>query len=208
MSPTATTNSPLTVPQPSCPLRNRTDRERIRMFMGLVWFGRLCQGWSRKVGVLGAGGLCDTSGVGQFTDVASGDYGAAYILCMRALGVSVGTGGGGFGPDQTLTRGQMASFLVRLWRDVLGRACPGGGTPFSDVAGSVHENNIACIYTLGITVGTTTTTYSPQDELTASQISRFLLRTYQKAGNNCPDRGSETRRSRRLPPRSQRHTRC
>ena len=138
-----------------------------------------------------AGGLCDTSGVGQFTDVASGDYGAAYILCLRALGVSVGTGGGGFGPDQTLTRGQMASFLVRLWRDVLGRACPGGGTPFSDVAGSVHEDNIACIYNLGITVGTTTTTYSPQDELTASQISRFLLRTYQKAGNNCPDRGSE-----------------
>ena len=123
--------------------------------------------------------------------MASGDYGAAYILCLRALGVSLGTGGGGFGPDQTLTRGQMASFLVRLWRDVLGRACPGGGTPFSDVAGSVHEDNIACIYNLGITVGTTTTTYSPQDELTASQISRFLLRTYQKAGNNCPDRGSE-----------------
>ena len=59
------------------------------------------------------------------------------------------------------------------------------------MAASVHEYNIACIYNLGITVGTTTTTYSPQDEVTASQTSRFLLRTYEKAGNNCPDRGSE-----------------
>ena len=110
---------------------------------------------------------------------------------MRALDLSVGTGGGRFAPDETLTRGQVASFLVRLWRDVLGRSCPGGGTPFTDVAGSVHEDNIVCIYNLGITVGTTTTTYSPGDELTASQISRFLLRTYEKAGNLCPSRSSE-----------------
>lgn len=139
-----------------------------------------------------AGGeLCDTSGVSQFSDVPPGDYGSAYILCMRALGLSVGMGGGRFGPDETLTRGQMASFLVRLWRDVLGRSCPGGGTPFTDVVGSVHEDNIACIYNLGITVGTTTTTYSPGDKLTVSQTSRFLLRTYKKAGNRCPSRSSE-----------------
>ena len=139
----------------------------------------------------GAGSLCNTSGVGQFSDVAPGDYGDAYILCMRELGLSVGIGSGEFGPDQTLTRGQMASFLVRLWRDVLDRGCPRGRTPFMDVAGNVHEENIACIYNLGITVGTTATTYSPHDDLTASQISRFLLRTYEKAGNNCPNRGSE-----------------
>ena len=137
------------------------------------------------------GGLCDTAGVGQFSDVASGDYGAAYILCMRALGLSVGTGGGQFGPDETLTRAQMASFLVRLWRDALGMSCPGGRAPFTDVAGSVHENNIVCIYNLGITVGTTATTYSPGDDLSASQISRLLLRTYERAGNRCPSGVSE-----------------
>jgi len=141
------------------------------------------------------GGLCDTSGVDQFTDVGVGDYGAAYILCMRALGLSVGKGGGEFGPDQTLTRAQMASFLVRLWRDVLGRSCPGGRAPFTDVAGSVHEDNIVCLYNLGITVGTTTTTYSPGDDLTASQISRFLLRTYERTGHRCPNGASELDRA-------------
>ena len=190
VSPTATTN-PADGPPAVLPV---TQPDRLGTDTNVYGSGVVRSSLSGMVAQSGGssiGGLCDTSGVGQFTDVASGDYGAAYILCMRALGVSVGTGGGGFGPDQTLTRGQMASFLVRLWRDVLGRACPGGGTPFSDVAGSVHEYNIACIYNLGITVGTTTSTYSPQDELTASQISRFLLRTYEKAGNNCPDRGSE-----------------
>ena len=33
-------------------------------------------------------GLCDSGGTGQFVDVGDSDYGAAYILCMRALGLS------------------------------------------------------------------------------------------------------------------------
>ena len=86
----------------------------------------------------------------------------------------------------------MASFLVRLWRDVLDRQCPDGGAPFTDVAtGSTHAANIDCVYSLGITKGVTTTTYGPGDNLAASQISRFLLRTYEKAGETCPDLESE-----------------
>lgn len=108
------------------------------------------------------GGLCDAEGVEQFSDVGIDDYGAAYVLCMRALGLSVGRADGGFGPDAELTRGQMASFLVRLWRDVLGRECPVEGTsPFVDVAGSVHEVNIECLFRLEITKGITAVSYGP-----------------------------------------------
>ena len=143
-------------------------------------------------GVVAQGvGLCDSSGVAQFGDVSAGDYGASYVLCMRALGLSLGTGDGTYGPDRELTRGQMASFLVRLWRDVLGMGCPEGGTPFTDVAGSVHADNIECLYNLGITLGKTATSYAPGSDLTASQISRFLFRTYEKAGRSCEDRDSE-----------------
>ena len=85
----------------------------------------------------------------------------------------------------------MASFLVRLWRDVLDRPCPAGGTPFRDVTGTAHEIDIACIYNLGITKGTSPSTYDPLAELTVSQIARFLLRTYEKAGMSCPSHGSE-----------------
>ena len=143
-------------------------------------------------GVVAQGvGLCDSSGVAQFGDVSVEDYGAGYVLCMRALGLSLGTGDGTYGPDRELTRGQMASFLVRLWRDVLGMGCPEGGTPFTDVAGSVHADNIECLYNLGITLGKTATSYAPRSDLTASQISRFLFRTYEKAGRSCEDRDSE-----------------
>ena len=118
------------------------------------------------------------------------DYGADYILCMRALGLSTGIGDGNYGPDRELTRGQMASFLVRLWR-ALNMTCPEGDTPFTDVTGSVHEDSITCLYNLGITKGATATTYGPGRDLTASQISRFLLRMFESHGSTCVARESE-----------------
>ena len=129
--------------------------------------------------------LCDTTGVQQFADVNAGDYGAAYMWCMRALGLSTGVGDGAYRPDRDLNRAQMASFLVRLWRDVLGNQCPTGVTsPFTDVvAGTTHAPNIDCLYGLGITSGITPTTYSPERPLKASHITRFLYRLYNKAGN-------------------------
>ncbi|MDE0169092.1 MAG: S-layer homology domain-containing protein [bacterium] len=132
--------------------------------------------------------LCDTAGAQPFSDVDAGDYAADYVACMRALGLSLGRGDGSYGADSPLTRGQMATFLVRLWTDVLNRACPTGVvSPFTDTAGTTHAGSIDCLYGLGITAGTTATTYSPQDSLKASQISRFLFRTYEKAGDTCPD---------------------
>ncbi len=130
--------------------------------------------------------LCDPGTVNQFTDVAPGGYGADYILCMRALGLSVGLEDDVYNPESHLTRAQMASFLARLWQEALGRQCPENvEVPFVDIAGSPHEGSIGCLYGLGITVGTTPVTFGPAHTLTASQISRFLARLYDKAGNSC-----------------------
>ena len=130
-------------------------------------------------------GLCDAGGITQFSDVGDSDYAAAYILCMRALGLSYGFGDGSYGPGRELNRGQMAAFLTRLWTEQLGRQCPSGlVSPFTDTAGNIHEADIDCLYGLGITKGTSATTYSPRDRLKASQISRFLYRTYQNAGGD------------------------
>ena len=142
-----------------------------------------------------ADGLCDGGSAVQFSDVGVGDYAAEYVLCMRVLGLSVGGRDGGYGPDAELSRGQMASFLVRLWRDVLGRACPDDVVvPFLDVAGTTHESSIGCLYGLGIAMGTTATTYAPGDRLKASQVSRFLLRVYEKTGGRCDAFGGELER--------------
>ena len=98
---------------------------------------------------------------------------------MKALDLTAGYGDGSYGPNDTVTRAQIASFLVRLWRDELGRRCPDGEHPFTDVTpGSVHDANVACLYTMGFTQGTSATTYEPRARLTTSQITRFMLRLW------------------------------
>ena len=132
----------------------------------------------------GVSGLCDSSGVAQFDDVGSGDYGADYILCMRALGLSLGVGDDNYGPDRKTHSGSDGPHswcdcgVNSVWPV---RAAP---RPSPDVAGGYHQENIACLYNLGITKGTSATTYGPGSDLTFSQISLFLARTYEKAGNS------------------------
>ena len=59
-------------------------------------------------------------------------------------------------------------------------------SPFTDVSrDNVHAESIDCIYGLEITTGTSATTYDPQAKLTASQLSRFLMRTYRRAVETC-----------------------
>ena len=63
------------------------------------------------------------------------------------------------------------------------RAAP---TPFTDVEpASPHAANIGCLYGLGITKGSSPTTYEPSAKLTSAQMSRFLLRIWQKLGHPC-----------------------
>ena len=72
----------------------------------------------------------------------------------------------------------MAAFLGRVWRE-LGRDCPVGGSPFADVsATSFAKNDIACIYQLGITTGTSATTYNPSGTVTREQMAAFLGRVW------------------------------
>ena len=61
-------------------------------------------------------------------------------------------------------------------------------TPFVDVLESSSEAQaIACIYALGITTGTTPTTYSPDADVTRAQMASFLARLYKAAtGTDAP----------------------
>ena len=106
-----------------------------------------------------------TVSVTQFTDVGAANYAARYILCMKTLELSRGFGGGAYGADTDLTRGQMASFLVRLWKDVLGNTMPPEGVRHHSLTSpptvTTHQANIECLYNLGITKGVTATTYGP-----------------------------------------------
>ena len=105
---------------------------------------------------------------------------ASAIACIYALGITTGTSDTTYSPDDNVTRAQMANFLARLYKAITGQHAPIVDTPFTDVAttSSAHDD-IARIYGLGITTGTSNTTYSPDDNVTRAQMANFLARLYE-----------------------------
>jgi len=127
------------------------------------------------------GQTCPETAGTPFQDVPAGQT-RADVTCLYAVGVTAGTTAATFSPDQVVTRAQMASLLVRIWR-LTGRECPADpGMPFEDVAtGNVHRDHIACLRALGITAGTTDTTFSPYQPVTRAQIAALVVRLYDAA---------------------------
>lgn len=78
-------------------------------------------------------------------------------------------------PDDPVTRGQMAAFLVRA----LGYTDNGGGNLFIDDNGHTFENDIDRLGTAGVTRGCnppTNNRYCPNDYVTRGQMAAFLHR--------------------------------
>lgn len=80
-----------------------------------------------------------------------------------------------FCPDNAVTRGQMAAFLVRA----LHLTDDGGGNTFSDDNGSVFEADIAKLAAAGITYGCnppSNSRFCPNEAVTRAQMAAFLRR--------------------------------
>jgi len=121
-----------------------------------------------------------------FGDISAGSFAAMDIALIEALGITHGTSPITFDPANNVTREQMAAFLARTWV-ALANACPTGQTPFTDVdATSYAAAPIRCIFGLGITRGTSLTTYSPKGLVTREQMAAFLERFWLALGNTCP----------------------
>ena len=122
--------------------------------------------------------VCPT-GTSPFTDVRATSFAKNDIPCIFGLGITTGTSATQYSPNDSVTREQMASFMARLYRELTGEECSGGTTPFTDVsATSFAKNDIPCIYGLGITTGTTPTTYAPGDFVTREQMAAFIGRLW------------------------------
>ncbi|MEZ5168018.1 MAG: S-layer homology domain-containing protein [Acidimicrobiales bacterium] len=98
------------------------------------------------------------------------------IARIFGLGVTTGTSPTTYSPKDIVTREQMAAFLARMYRAMTGTNAPVVSTPFSDTGGSFARNDIARIYGLGLTTGTSPTTYSPKAPVTREQMAAFLTR--------------------------------
>lgn len=96
-----------------------------------------------------------------------------------------------FCPDATVTRGQMAAFLVRA----LGLKGSGAGNPFVDDDGSGFEGDIEVLAAARITSGCGNAIFCPDAEITRAQMAAFLSRALDlpapaKANTFVDDNGS------------------
>ena len=111
-----------------------------------------------------------------FTDVHSYDYYYEAVLWAVEQGITTGLTATTFGPDETVTRGQVATFLYRA----ASAAKPNTFNPFTDVKPTAYNYDaILWAYDNRITTGTSTTTFSPDAFCTRAQIVTFLYRFYQ-----------------------------
>ena len=111
----------------------------------------------------------------RFEDVSVGQWWAGHVeqLAQRRITLGCSSEPRLFCPNDTVTRGQMAAFLVRAFE--LAEADPVG---FEDTVDSVFEADIDALFAAGITVGCSAETllYCPQQPTTRAQMARFLTR--------------------------------
>jgi hypothetical protein len=132
------------------------------------------------VRTLEAAGHTLPTGEHTFTDVAGNAHERA-IGQLAAADIVVGRNPTTYAPAGTVTRDQMASYLVRALDWALGATHTASDSPFTDVAGNTHEQAIHTAFDLDLTTGRTETTYAPRTDVRRDQMASFLVRLLPQA---------------------------
>lgn len=123
------------------------------------------------------------------------------VDCLFAQGITKGTAGGTmskpmFNPAGTVTRSQMASFIVRTIKTGGFTVPAAKDQGFTDIGGNANADDINILAQLGITKGTTKTTFSPGQPVRRDQMASFVVRTanyaYQFPGAGADDLAAGT----------------
>ena len=122
-----------------------------------------------------------------FLDVPYSYWAWAYIEAIQDEGVTVGCGGGMYCPEASVSREQMAVFLLKS-KEGSGYVPPACTTPpFSDVpCASPFAPWIAELAARGITAGCGGGMYCPSDPVSREQMAVFLLKTKEGSGFTPP----------------------
>ena len=144
--------------------------------------GRFCPGdsverWVMAVWLVRVLDEEDPGGLGssRFVDVDASLWWAPYVERLADFGVTAGcaTNPARFCPRDSVSRAQMATFLVRAFGLASG---PDAG--FVDVGGGVHAAGINALAASGVTAGCATgpARFCPGGDVTRAQMSSFLNR--------------------------------
>lgn len=127
------------------------------------------------------GDTFDAPSAPYFEDVPATHPYFRHVQKMRQMGITAGCTGTRYCPDDPVTRGQMAVFLVRGRLGLAaGQTFPYTGAPFFSDVGTAHAffPFIQTMRQLGITVGCTATAYCPDAATTREQMAAFLIRAF------------------------------
>ena len=122
------------------------------------------------------GGDPPTVGDSRFDDIAQGQWWGRYVEALADRNITLGCAADPprYCPDRSVTRAQMASFLVRALQ------LPPAQTPagFADTEGNTHQANIDALAAARITLGCDTDPlrYCPDQPVTRAQMASFLHR--------------------------------
>ena len=119
-----------------------------------------------------------------FTDVAASAYYYTPVLWAVEKGVTYGISATQFGPEATVTRSQVVTFL---WRAAGSPAAATSTNPFTDVrASEYYYKAVLWAAENGITAGVTPTSFAPNAPCTRAQIVSFLHRYITKVVSPAP----------------------
>jgi streptogramin lyase len=148
----------------------------------LTVFSTHASEWSFTVPAeVGSAEACPAAAVspGRFTDVRPDNRHAAAVACAAWWRIAQGTSATTFSPAAATTRGQMASFLVRLL-DAAGVSLPPGRDAFVDDEGSTHEASIDRLSAAGIVHGLTADRYGPGQPTSRGQMATLVVGVYER----------------------------
>jgi hypothetical protein len=116
-----------------------------------------------------------------FQDVPEGTFYSNPVKWLRSTGITEGKSSISYAPNDFINRGEMAAMLARFVKQVefgVEIEVTGGLAQFNDIPeGVFYEGDVAVIFELGITNGTSETTFSPDDPVTREQMAAFVART-------------------------------
>lgn len=109
---------------------------------------------------------------GTFTDICSSRF-REDIIYIQERGITEGCAETRYCPKATVTRAQMASFLVRA----LGLP-PGGPDAFDDDDGTGSEADINALAAAGVVRGCGVRKFCPRNRVTRAQMASFIVRGF------------------------------
>jgi len=119
-----------------------------------------------------AGAPRPPAGTIGFDDVPIGSWYHDAVVWMAANGITTGTGPDTFNPDASASRAELVTFLWRM----IDSPPTFGADVFTDLSATWQSASVRWAALNGITTGTSSTTFAPDQLVTRGQAAAFLAR--------------------------------